>query len=230
MRVSTPPSPSTDAPPTGPSAVVHGFRGWRYAVLWPVGVLLRLWGMTLRFKLTPEVKAHYEQQGRAVAFTLWHNRLFVTAEIFRRYRRGHPIYCLVSASKDGAWLDAFFSVCGMRTVRGSSSRFGREAATALVEVAKAGYDLGITPDGPRGPRYEMKAGALIVARRAKMRVLLVGARFDSAWQLSSWDRFYIPKPFSTVHIAAEMVEPEALEDRDEATRAIASRLREINPD
>lgn len=220
---------SLAAVPTPPKAV-HGFRGWRYAFLWPLGVLIRVWGMTLRFKMTPEVRAMYESQGRAIAFTLWHNRLFVTAEIFRRYRKGHPIYCLVSASKDGAWLDAFFSVCGMRTVRGSSSRLGREAATALVEVAKAGNDIGITPDGPRGPRYDFKGGALIVARRAKMRVLLLGARFEAAWQLKSWDRFYIPKPFSTVHISAEMVEPEGLEDREEATKALAARLLEMNPD
>jgi lysophospholipid acyltransferase (LPLAT)-like uncharacterized protein len=172
----------------------------------------------------------YLKKDVPVAIVLWHNRLFLAAEIVRRYRQGRPAYALVSASQDGAWLSAFFSLAGMRTVRGSSSRLGREAATALVDVLRAGYDVGITPDGPRGPRYECKAGSIIVARRTHAPMLLVGAEFDSAWQLRSWDRFVIPKPFSRVRMRCEVVMSDQLADRDAATAGIQARLIALNPD
>ena len=70
----------------------------------------------------------------------------------------------------------FSPLAGVGTVRGSSSRLGREAATTLVETLRAGHDIGLTPDGPRGPRYELKPGGLIVARRTRAPLLLIGGR------------------------------------------------------
>jgi lysophospholipid acyltransferase (LPLAT)-like uncharacterized protein len=191
---------------------------------------MKLWGRSLRFETTPEDLGAFTKNDEPVAIVLWHNRLFLSAEIVRRYRQGRPAHALVSASQDGAWLSAFFSLAGMRTVRGSSSRLGREAATALVEVLRAGNDIGITPDGPRGPCYDFKAGALIVTRRTRTPLLLIGAEFESAWQLRSWDRFYLPKPFSRVRMRCRHVPATELQDRDAATAAISAQLHEINPD
>lgn len=186
--------------------------------------------MSLRFETTPEDLNRYRKRDEPVAIVLWHNRLFLSAEIVRRFREGRPAYALVSASRDGAWLSAFFSLVGMRTVRGSSSRLGREAATALVEVLRAGHDIGVTPDGPRGPCYDLKPGALIVARRTRTPLLLVGARFHSTWRMKSWDRFYLPKPFSRVTMRCEIVPAEALADRDLAAVQIRNQLIALNPD
>ncbi len=199
-------------------------------VLWPFGLLLRAWGMSLRFDLSEEDRRNYMKNDVPVAIVLWHNRLFLSAEIVRRFRVGRPAYALVSASQDGAWLTAFFSLAGLRTVRGSSSRLGREAASALVDTLRAGHDIGVTPDGPRGPCYEVKPGAVIVARRTRAPLLLVGAEFESAWQLRSWDRFYVPKPFSRVRMRCEIVPVEALADRDAALQQLQARLRALNPD
>jgi lysophospholipid acyltransferase (LPLAT)-like uncharacterized protein len=211
-------------------SLVHGISGWRSFLLWPLGLLMRLWGMTLRFETSPEDLERYRTRDQPVAIVLWHNRLFLSAEIVRRFRKGRPAYALVSASRDGAWLSAFFSIVGMRTVRGSSSRLGREAATALVEVLRKGDDIGITPDGPRGPCYDLKPGALIVARRTKAPLILVGAKFRSAWRMKSWDRFYLPKPFSRVQMRCIVVPPEALTDRDAAAERVRELLLGINPD
>ncbi len=186
--------------------------------------------MSLRFDLTDEDRRNYMKNDVPVAIVLWHNRLFLSAEIVRRFRVGRPAYALVSASQDGAWLTAFFSLAGLRTVRGSSSRLGREAANALVDTLRAGHDIGVTPDGPRGPCYEVKPGAVIVARRTRAPLLLVGAEFDSAWQLRSWDRFYVPKPFSRVRMRCEIVPVEALADRDTAVAQLQQRLLALNPD
>ncbi len=199
--------------------------------MWPLGLLLRLWGLTLRMEAAPADLARYTKKDEPIAIVLWHNRLFMAAEIVRRYRRSRPRpYALVSASKDGAWLSAFFQLAGLRTVRGSSSRLGREAASALVEMLRAGVDVGITPDGPRGPCYDFKPGAVIVARRTRVPMLLIGAEFEAAWRLRSWDRFYLPKPFSRVRMRSELILPEQLADRDAALAQLSERLRALNPD
>ena len=140
------------------------------------------------------------------------------------------MYALVSASQDGAWLTAFFALAGMRTVRGSSSRLGREAASALVDTLRQGHDIGVTPDGPRGPCYDLKPGAVIVARRTRAPLLLIGGEFFSAWRLRSWDRFYIPRPFSRVRMRAEVVTADYFEDRDAGMQRLRERLLALNPD
>ncbi|MEY4939247.1 MAG: hypothetical protein RIQ93_982 [Verrucomicrobiota bacterium] len=191
---------------------------------------MQLWGRSLRFETAPEDLRNYTRKDVPVAIVLWHNRLFLAAEIVRRFRGGRQAYALVSASQDGAWLTAFFALGGLRTVRGSSSRLGREAASGLVEVMRAGHDIGITPDGPRGPCYEMKPGAIIVPRRTGAPLLLIGAEFETAWRLRSWDGFYVPRPFSRVRMRCEFVPNETLADRDAASAALRDRLLALNPD
>jgi lysophospholipid acyltransferase (LPLAT)-like uncharacterized protein len=209
---------------------VHEISGWRRLVLWPFGMLLQLWGRSLRFELSPEDRRNYQKCDEPLAMVLWHNRLFLASEIHRRFRGGRPAYALVSASQDGAWLTAFFSYAGLRTVRGSSSRMGREAASALIDTLRAGHDVGITPDGPRGPLYDFKPGCVIVARRTQSPILLIGGEFKSAWRLRSWDRFYVPKPFSRVRMHCELITADQLVDRDAALGMLRERLLALNPD
>lgn len=198
--------------------------------MWPFAAVVRLWGMSLRFDAKPADIAAYSKRDQPVAMVLWHNRLFLASEIVRRYRQGRPAYALVSASQDGGWLTAFFSLAGVRTVRGSSSRLGREAASALVEMLRAGHDVGLTPDGPRGPCYEMKPGAVIVPRRTRAPILIIGGEFSSAWRFKSWDRFYLPKPFSRVRMRCEVLMPEQLADRDAGMALLHERLLALNRD
>jgi lysophospholipid acyltransferase (LPLAT)-like uncharacterized protein len=214
---------------TPPDEHVHSFPLWRRAAVWPLATLVRLWSMTIRVEARPE---DLQVLGRdePILFVLWHNRLFLMAELTRRYRGGRPMYGLISASRDGAWLAAFFAACGLRAVRGSSSRLGHEGAKGLVEVLRAGNDAGITPDGPRGPAYEMKAGALVVARRAGSTVALTGLDFESSWRLASWDGFHVPRPFSRAHLRLVVVGVDAKEDRDETARRLGGILAGINPD
>lgn len=209
---------------------MHEISGWRRLVLWPLALMLKLWGMTLRFEASAEDVRNVTKRDVPVAFVLWHNRLFLTPEIYRRYRGGRPLVALISASGDGAWLAAFFSLVGMRAARGSSSRLGREAATALVDAQRAGHDIGITPDGPRGPCYSVKPGVVIVPRRTGAPLLLLGGEYSSAWKLRSWDRFYLPKPFSRVRLRCELVTSDQLADREAGIALLEARLRALNPD
>jgi lysophospholipid acyltransferase (LPLAT)-like uncharacterized protein len=225
------PASAPEASSSAAPASTHALSGWKLAAIWPLGALLRAWGRTLRFELGPEDREAFNCWDRPVALVVWHNRLFLAAEIIRRCRRGRPFYGLISASKDGAWLAAFFRMVGISAVRGSSSRGAREAVSALIDVARAGNDIGITPDGPRGPRYEFKPGGLIVARRAGAPLVLIGAEFFSATQLRSWDRFYIPRPFSRVRIRCVRVDPASLpRDREEALAEVTRIMMQLNPD
>ncbi len=206
--------------------VVSGWRRW-LAVL--AGLIMRVWCASLRIRVTEGARQLVSNDERPTLFVLWHNRLFAAARLSRTLRPQRPLHCLVSASKDGAWLSAFFESAGLRVVRGSSSRGGREAASALVDVLRAGHDAGITPDGPRGPIYVCKPGPVVVARRAKVRVVVLGIAYESAWRLRSWDRFGVPHLFSAVSLRVEEIAPEALA-ADNAREFIEARLNALNPE
>jgi lysophospholipid acyltransferase (LPLAT)-like uncharacterized protein len=203
---------------------------WRRAAVWPLAAIMRLWCRTIRIEIAPEDLLIVTARERPTLFLLWHNRLFMAADIVRRYRGDHPFYSLISASKDGSWLAALFSAVGVQAIRGSSSRRGREAATGLMEVLRLGHDAGITPDGPRGPCYEMKAGAVVIARSTNTLVVLAGIDFKSSWRLASWDGFHVPKPFSAVRLRFAVVEPEALAGGDEVAQHLGRHLAQLNPD
>lgn len=191
---------SANRPALGAFLTTHEIKGWKRSVAVLAGCLMRLWTITLRITLSEDSRRLLSGLDGPCLFVLWHNRLFTAAEMSRRFRPDRPLHSLVSNSKDGAWLTAFFNSVGLRAVRGSSSRGGREAVSALVAVLKAGHDAGITPDGPRGPLYACKPGAAVVARRAGVPILLIGMHFEAAWRLPSWDKFYLPHPFSRVHL------------------------------
>lgn len=180
------------------TASINEVTGWRWLLCWLLATLLRIWGRTLRFEVDAATGERLAYDAEAAALVIWHNRLFVSAEYFRRYRTRRKVYALVSASKDGAWLAAFYRLVGIQPVRGSSSNFGREAGKALIDVMRQGHDIGITPDGPRGPMYTVEPGVLVVTRRNNAPMVLVGVEFTRAWRLKSWDRFYVPVPFSRV--------------------------------
>jgi lysophospholipid acyltransferase (LPLAT)-like uncharacterized protein len=203
--------------------------GWKRLLIWPLGVLVRLWCASIRFDCDEESERAVRNEEHPLAFILWHNRLFLVGEIFKRYRR-RDLYALVSASKDGAWLAAFFDIIGIRCVRGSSSYNARESVGLLVNVMRQGCDIGITPDGPRGPVYDFKGGGVIVARRARAAALLLGIQYGRAKQLRSWDRFYLPLPFSRIRLRCELVTPGELRDRALSLDSLGKRLRAISPD
>lgn len=205
-------------------------RGLRWCLLWLLALVVRAWCRTLRFTEDAKTRRVLAADSGPVAVTLWHNRLFVSSEIFRRHLRHRRIHGLVSASKDGAWLAAFYRLIGLRPVRGSSSNFGREAARQLIDVIREGHDVGITPDGPRGPVYSVEPGVLVVTRRTGAPMLLLGVEFTRAWRLGSWDRFYIPHPFSRITLRADFL-PAQNDDGSKLTaEALRAALLALNPD
>ena len=185
-------------------SVVHRISGWRRLALWPLSLLIKVWSATVRISLPPEDEQLLRDTAVPSVIVFWHNRLFMAASVYRRFRRSRQVCGLVSPSRDGAWLAAFFSLMGVASVRGSSSGRAIGATRELVKKLGEGYDIAITPDGPRGPRYEFKEGAARVARQAGAPMLLVSGSVDHAWRLRSWDGFVLPRPFAVAHLRARI--------------------------
>jgi lysophospholipid acyltransferase (LPLAT)-like uncharacterized protein len=135
--------------------------------------------------------------GRPVVLALWHGEMLPLLY----YHRNRQISVLVSEHGDGEIIARILTAFGFRLVRGSSSRGAARALIAVDRELEAGFDVGITPDGPRGPRHSVAPGALLAAHRGGVRIVPLAASASSFWQLGSWDRFMIPKPFARVTIA-----------------------------
>jgi lysophospholipid acyltransferase (LPLAT)-like uncharacterized protein len=192
-----------------------------YHWLWvfPVACFVRLWLATLRFDCQPDL---IDEQEGPLVILLWHDRLFVASRLGNSHFK-LPITTLVSASKDGAWLSAYFQVMGLKAVRGSSNRRGAAALISLARAVRAGTHAGVTPDGPKGPARFCKTGAVALAKITKRPFMILGISYQSCWTLKSWDRFALPKPFSKVRIR---VEKHPVPNADEADEAVALRLQE----
>ncbi len=188
-----------------PSGVhIHKASLSKRLALFPAGMLYRTWARTLRVRIDEATVNALRVEPRGAFFVMWHNRLFLSPCLHRGCRPpGKQIFGLVSASRDGAWLSAVFEQFGVATVRGSSSRRGAAAMREILRVVRAGHDLGITLDGPRGPAYKAKLGVGLLVRETAAPVIYVVPCYRSAWRLRSWDRFFIPRPFSRVDIRVE---------------------------
>ncbi len=155
--------------------------------------LIHLLGLTLRIKA--EGRADLGPRGKQTEpplWCLWHETILMSVW----YHRDQDVHVMISASRDGELISTIGRFFGYTAVRGSSSRGGQEATREMVEYSKAGKRCAITPDGPRGPRREMKPGAVNIARLTGCPVVPYGFGAEHCWRLRSWDRFIIPKPFS----------------------------------
>ena len=143
------------------------------------------------------------QLPRAIIGVFWHNRILVVPSVYRRFCVGRDAVILTSASKDGAIIEGVMARFGLRCVRGSSSRRGGAAMRELITGVEAGFDIAITPDGPRGPVYKLGPGPIKLAQVTGAPVVPIHIHYSRYWELRSWDRFRIPKPFSRVKIVFE---------------------------
>jgi len=196
------------------------------ALLTVLALLMRLWGRTLRFQWGADVQAVMNVNSPPSVIILWHNRLFTAPLFYRRYFRQRKLANLISASKDGAWFAAFVERLGMASVRGSRHNRGTQAVRDLIATHDNGFDIAITPDGSRGPIYDMKPGGVAVAMKTGAPILLLSFNHTGAWRLKSWDRFFIPYPFSKIEVRIDSVgQVSALsEDPREVASALKERL------
>ncbi len=166
---------------------------------WLVWASLKAVGATMRYRWDDRSR-HFDDPPAAQAiYCIWHNRLALCMRAYFGYvrvrNRTAGLAAMVSASKDGGFLAGILERFGVQPVRGSSSRRGRQALLELTSCAERGYDLAITPDGPRGPCYTVQDGVMSLAQVTGLPIVPVSYHLGWKITLGSWDRFQIPLPF-----------------------------------
>jgi lysophospholipid acyltransferase (LPLAT)-like uncharacterized protein len=200
---------------------------------------IRIAAATIRFTLDDRSGLFQgAPSAQKVIFAFWHNRLALMLMAYRRHvTRLAPerrLAGMVSASRDGAFLVEVLRLFAVEPARGSSSRRGARALREMIGWAQRGYDLAITPDGPRGPCYTVQEGVIAAAQHTGLPI--VPASYHLTWKirLNSWDRFQVPLPFARCEVTAGRVlrvPPEAsAAEREELRLQLEAELRAITRD
>lgn len=158
--------------------------------------------LRVRYEGREAVEALAEGDQRFI-LAFWHRRLMMMPLGYpfrRRNAAGEPrgVAVLTSDSRDGERAADTWRWFGIKAVRGSASHTGAQALVKMIKVIREGWDLGITLDGPRGPRQEAKPGVLAIAHKTGAWIVPVCVGYTRAWQLGSWDAMLVPMPFSKV--------------------------------
>ncbi|MBW2038885.1 MAG: lysophospholipid acyltransferase family protein [Deltaproteobacteria bacterium] len=166
-------------------------------------------------------------KGENIIIAFWHGRLLMMPLVYR----GEGVKVMVSRHRDGELINRTIQLFGFETVRGSTTRGGLSGIRGLVRALKEGYDVAIAPDGPRGPRYQVQAGVIQLAKISGCPILPLAFSASSRKILRTWDRFLIPYPFSRgVFVWGEpiWVNPEAGEEEmEQKSLLLEGRLEEI---
>lgn len=162
--------------------------------------LLRLYLSFLRVRVIGEEAAHkhFTKHGRVIA-AVWHQRFLPALAYVTKFRNFKPIV-MISQSSDGELIASLASRLGLVPVRGSSTRGGRDALMAILRALKKNPGVVHIVDGPTGPKGVVKPGLTAMAQVTGAPIFPVIISAEKAWVTRSWDRFLVPKPFSTVTI------------------------------
>lgn len=163
--------------------------------------IIRFIGRTMRIRMKDEADFFSRKHTAPYILAFWHNRMIAVPELFRRFygdRKGVSV--LISQSKDGKMISDIILRLGIDVVNGSSSRGGAAAAYELTKCIRGGKDVAITPDGPRGPRYELNGGLVFLAHRTGAPIMPIHVEYSHCIRFNSWDKFMLPLPFTRVDI------------------------------
>ena len=199
-------SPKTTVPrPTSGVVVPHAPRWYQRLGAAVIHFAAQAYVMTLRRRWDDRSGNSVNEPGGPAIYCLWHNRLALCMEAYQRQvaprTTSKGLAALISASKDGAFLAAILERFAVEPVRGSSSRRGSQALLELTSWAERGYDLAITPDGPRGPCYIVQEGVMSLAQLTGLPIVPFSFRAHWKIRVKSWDRFQIPLPFARCEMA-----------------------------
>jgi hypothetical protein len=178
---------------------------------------------TLRLEIQDPHNLRQRGAGDTLIWLAWHNRIFIVPHLFQKHFKSRPGSAMTSASRDGGLLAVVLWRFRVGAVRGSSSKKGAAALREAVKLMRRGSDICITPDGPRGPRYHLAPGVVLLAQMTKAPVMPVHVDYQAAWKLRTWDQLRVPKPFSRVVVT--LGEPVTVQPAREAEAVEAERLR-----
>jgi lysophospholipid acyltransferase (LPLAT)-like uncharacterized protein len=170
------------------------------------------------------------QAGRPLIYAVWHGRILIVPWLNARLRASagaRRVRVLTSRSRDGELMADFARRFGLGVVRGSSSRGGAVALRGLARAVRAGEDVALVPDGPRGPACRLQAGIVSLAAATGAPVVPVGVAARPARRLGSWDRFMVPLPFARCAVVfGSALEVKRQDDREDARARIERALQD----
>ena len=169
----------------------------RFAGNYVLFQLVDLLCKTLRIKyINKEPVDDLERQNKNYILGFWHGTMLLPWFI----NRNKNFAGLTSKSKDGDLLAKILKKWNYKVLRGSSTDGGDVALGLMVDFAKSGYSIAITPDGPKGPSHVLKAGAVVSAKKSGLPIIMMGIGYKRKRFLNSWDRFQVPYFFTRVNV------------------------------
>jgi len=155
----------------------------------------------------------------------WHGELFMSPQAYRHIHKKHPASAIISQHFDGALIANTLKFLDIRPLRGSSRKGAHKVLLQAFKSIKSGEEVLITPDGPKGPRHSMSDGAIGIALKSKLPIFVMNFKADKYWQLDSWDKFVIPKPFTRVEFYMQSISLEGMEI-EEAKKYLSTKMLE----
>lgn len=196
---------------------------------WLVWILIRGIGRSIIFETKGEENyLRLKGEGKNIIFATWHSRLFLTVYYYRYKSGGGNICVLVSPSRDGEFIASIVRKFGYSAIRGSSRHYRKKAHEEMLKRLSEGFDMGITPDGPRGPAEKVQQGIIHIAAESGCPIVPMTFNSSRNTRLNSWDRFVFPHPFtravvtfgSSVYVPSDASKEEKLEKGRELENAL----------
>ena len=155
----------------------------------------------------------------------WHSELLMAPQAYRKVHPCSPSSAIISQHFDGEIIAKVLGYLHIKALRGSSRKGAKGVLLQAFRKVKEGSEVLITPDGPRGPRYSMSDGAIGLALKVNKPIFIMNYKAKSFWQLKSWDRFIIPKPFTKIDFYLQSISLEGME-LEEAKQYLQSKMLE----
>ena len=186
--------------------------------------LIRCIYATIRWEIVAPAD-HAEDQRLIYAF--WHGRMLMLPPFYTALKR-RPLYMLISQHGDGRLIAFAIKLLGVKSVAGSSSRRGVAAMLEMIRRLEDGGSIGITPDGPKGPRQVCKKGVIALAQQAQVPIRPISYSVQERWVIPSWDCMIVPRPFSRgVIVLGDVLSIGAGEDENAARLRVEEALNGI---
>jgi len=150
--------------------------------------------------LTNKKRFHYPKSmdNESFILSMWHGDLLMQPFNYRNFKKNGNVKVIVSEHRDGELIRKIVEYLGVGALQGSSTRGGAKALLGAIKSIKQNIDVAITPDGPKGPIYEIADGIVLISQKTKAKILCFSSKPSKYWEFNSWDKFKVPKPFGTI--------------------------------
>lgn len=162
---------------------------------------------------------------------MWHGELLMMPLGYRKLKPKGELLGVISEHRDGETIKRIYNYFNVGAVRGSSTRGGAKALIAAISSLRNGIDIVITPDGPKGPRHQVANGIIAMAQKTNSKIMTYSFQPSRYWQMKSWDKFIVPKPFGTIHFyISEPFDISGLEQEEARLKIKSELMKNITPD